>query len=138
MAEEKISAPQEKVATSEKVEKKQLYLAIVSYVGGQIDNSLTKAIVINPDQFIYAYEEEDKGFVFVESGQKHNTPFTFSNISTKTQQVTPEMCIDAIYNLPDLGFGDAEGNPDLGRFLRVLTGKQVDIANTADPRMLMH
>lgn len=118
--------------------KKELYLTIVSYVGGQIDNTLTKSIVITPEQFIYAYEEADKGFVFMECSEKHNTPFTFSNISTKTQQGTAESCIDALYNLPDLGFRDTEGNADLERFLRVLTGRQVDVASAADPRMMMH
>lgn len=143
MSESKKAAPLDNQKTlpeiAEKVkEHEELYLTIVSYTGGQIDNTLTKAVVITPEQFIYAYEEADKGFVFMESDEKYNTPFTFSNISAKTQQGTAESCIDAIYNLPDLGYGDAEGNPDLSRFLRILTGKQVDVASAADPRMVMH
>jgi len=150
MADDKKSSPMEAVLgkpEAKKAETKEVatkaeplpsvkYLTIVNYTGGQIDNSLVSTVILNPDQFLYAYEEEDLGFTFKEFDRPLSSQFTVANIAKvlRTDENEDEV-IDALYNLSDFGFADADGEPDQYRFLKRLTGQDVENSSKADPRM---
>lgn len=122
-----VSAP-EKLPTNK-------YLTIVPYVGGQVDTSITSTAVLNPDQFIYGYENEESGFLFKEFTRELGTDFSLEKIAKVFRvDADEDTVLDCIYNLGDNGFADAEGNSDEFRFLRKLTGQEVDAGNKADPR----
>ncbi len=117
--------------------KKHVYLTIVSYNGGQIDNSLKPTVVLNGDQFVYAYGEEDKGFVFKEYMTEYSTKFNLANIA-KTLGLDTNLSlteiVDALYNLEDHGFEDTDTMLGVHRFVKRVTGEHVAQSNKVDPR----
>lgn len=119
------------------VQQKHIYLTIVSYVGGQLDKSLTPATVLNSSQFLYAYDEDDKGFQFGQFNTEYSTHFEIDNIRKTLGldiQTPMDEVIGALYNLGDFGFDDSENATGVSKFLKRLTGETIAQSNKADPR----
>lgn len=116
---------------------KNIYLTIVNYIGGQIDNELKPTVVLNSDQFLFAYNEDDKGFIFDEYNTTYSTKFDLANIKKTIglkHDVSLDEVIDALYSLEDYGFEDTENMPGVIRFIKRLTGETDLRSNKVDPR----
>lgn len=125
------------MSSPKKAVPKYIYLTIVSYIGGQIDKSLKPVVVLNETQFLFAYGEEDKGFVFQEYSTEYNTKFTQDNINRKlglSRNGDMDASIDALYELGDHGFEDTEAGLGVNKFVKRLTGNTDIPSNKVDPR----
>ena len=114
------------------------HLAIVGYAGGQIDKSLKSTVVLNANQFLFGYEEEDKGFAFVDVEADYGKTFSLENLTEffKLNKGDADSVIDALYSLDRYGYRDGDGEPDPTRFLSILTGSQVNHVKSVDPRAM--
>ena len=110
------------------------YLSIVSYTGGQIDSSMKSTVVITPEQFLFAYEEDGLGFQFVETSVPYNSKFSSEGLMQFFNVDNEEAVLDAIYNLELHGFRTSDNEANQYQFVQLLTGQQVNTAQSVDPR----
>ena len=122
---------------NQKTEHSKTYLTIINYVGGQFDSSLKSTVVLNSNQFLFAFSEEDKGFTFKDYRTRYSTDFTFDKIRKALglpEDTDADTVIDALYTLEDYGFEDTESGLGVHKFVQRLTGQRDFASNKVDPR----
>lgn len=103
------------------------YLVGVTLDGSREDKSLSRLIIMRPEQFMHVYEAANldgtMAFKFMDIENKIETPFNLSRLKSIFKAQNKEHTLTCLANMEENGFRDSEGNPDVQFFLDRVVGK---------------